>query len=71
MNTSISLLAVAFRIFAINYCIKKARKLNRNVTGWAIFAFLIPLVAIIFINNVSPIYGQRQQHTTNDPIDRI
>lgn len=47
-------LLIVFRIYSIYYCVKKAKTLNRNALGWGIFAFIIPLIAIIWIQFMKP-----------------
>ncbi len=42
------------RIVITIYCVNKARKLNRNVWGWGIFGFLLPIVALIWIQFMKP-----------------
>jgi hypothetical protein len=42
------------RIVIIIYCVNRARKLNRNVWGWGIFGFLLPIVALIWIQFMKP-----------------
>lgn len=42
------------RIVITIYCVNRARKLNRNVWGWGIFGFLLPIVALIWIQFMKP-----------------
>ena len=42
------------RIIITIYCINRARKLNRNVWGWGIFGFFLPIVALIWIQFMKP-----------------
>lgn len=42
------------RIVITIYCVNKARKLNRNVWGWGIFGFFLPIVALIWIQFMKP-----------------
>jgi hypothetical protein len=46
----IALIAIGFRAFGAYYCSTKATELNREPSGWAIFGFFLPLVAIIWIS---------------------
>lgn len=43
------LLAILFTTVCIAVCRSKAKKLNRNVISWTVFAFFLPLIAIIWI----------------------
>ncbi len=71
MTSIVSILLVAYRIYAIYYCTKKARQLGRNVVGWGIFSFLLPLIAVMVIMNIKPMSVQRHTYSPNDPIDKI
>lgn len=46
--------AFILRVIGIIYCINRAGKLNRNKSGWGLFAFLIPIMAMIWINAMEP-----------------
>ncbi len=56
MPIPILLFRLAIRIIAIISCVMKAKKLNRSQFGWALFGFLIPIVAIIWIQFMKPIF---------------
>lgn len=43
------------RIFITIYCVNKAKALNRSTAGWGIFGFLLPIVAIIWIQFMKPV----------------
>jgi hypothetical protein len=54
-----------FRIFAVFYCIRKAKGLNRSSSGWGIFGFFAPILAMIWISYKSPII----EWDENAPLD--
>jgi hypothetical protein len=48
------LIIVAIRVFAIIYCGKKARSLNRDVFIWRIIGFFSPFIGIIVLQFLKP-----------------
>ena len=48
----IPLLLLIFRIIAIVVCVNKAKELNRSSSNWGLFAFFMPLVALIVVHCV-------------------
>jgi hypothetical protein len=48
------LFLITLRIIITIYCVNRARKLNRNIWGWGIFGFILPLVALIWIQFMKP-----------------
>lgn len=50
----LKIVLILFRIFSMYYCVTKAKALNRNPLGWAIFAFILPVIAFIWIQFVKP-----------------
>jgi len=50
----LQLVLLAVRIGITVYCVNKAGELNRNKTGWGIFGFFLPIVAIIWIQFMKP-----------------
>jgi hypothetical protein len=49
------IISLAFRIFGAWYCSNKAEKLNRSAGGWGFFGFVLPLLAIIWIQFMKPV----------------
>jgi hypothetical protein len=43
------------RLICIPVTVSKAKSLNRSVWGWSIFAFFIPIVAVIWIQFKKPL----------------
>jgi len=41
---------VILRILAATICAEKAKKQGRNNIGWFMFGFIVPLIALIWIN---------------------
>lgn len=54
MQGVISIIVLGIRILITVYCVNKAEQLNRNKTGWGIFAFFLPIIAAIAIQFVKP-----------------
>jgi len=48
------ILLFVFRIGITIYCVIRAGELNRSKVGWGVFGFLIPLVALIWIQFIKP-----------------
>ena len=71
MSEIFFLLVLVFRIYAANYCVKKATILGRNMAGWGIFGFISPLIALIVINNMSTKIQSYNSYDENKPIDTI
>ena len=42
------------RIAITIYCVNKAGKLNRSKGGWGVFGFLLPILALIWIQFMKP-----------------
>lgn len=51
-SPALAMLSVLLRLVGIIVCVNKAGELNRNKTGWGIFGFLIPIVAMIWVYNI-------------------
>ncbi len=49
-----SLISLIVRILISVYCVNKAGELNKDKTGWGFFGFLLPIIAIIWIQFVKP-----------------
>ena len=53
---AISLIIVLFiRIIGAAVCSNKAKELNRNTFGWGIFGFLLPIIAMIWVQFMKPV----------------
>ena len=50
----IQIIFFVIRIIITVYCIDKAKELNRSRIGWGIFAFFIPILALIWIQFMKP-----------------
>lgn len=50
----LQLIFLIARIIITVYCVKKAGDLNRSKGGWGTFGFLLPLLAIIWIQFMKP-----------------
>jgi hypothetical protein len=48
------------RIFGAIYCSKTAGELNRNKTGWGVFGFFLPIIAVIWIQFMKPIIDWKE-----------
>ena len=55
MEPIVLIIGLALRIVGTIVCINKAKQLNRDTTGWGIFGFFLPLVAMIWIQFMKPI----------------
>jgi len=53
-NYGLTAILFIFRIVITVYCVNKAGKLNRSKFGWGVFAFILPLIALIWIQFMKP-----------------
>ncbi len=49
-----TIVLLVIRIIITVYCVNKAGDLNRSKGGWGIFGFLLPIVALIWIQFMKP-----------------
>ncbi len=49
------IIQLILRIVGAVVCSNKAKELNRDSGGWGVFGFLLPIVAMIWINCLKPI----------------
>lgn len=49
------IMVLIFRIIAVVVCVNKAKELNRSTGGWGFFGFVMPLLAIIWIQFMKPV----------------
>ena len=64
-NAGLQIVFLIVRILITIYCVNKARDLNRSKTGWGIFAFIIPIIAIIWIQFMKPISNVEKNESIN------
>lgn len=55
MESIVLIIGLGLRVLGTIVCINKAKQLNRDTTGWSIFGFFMPLVAIIWIQFMKPV----------------
>lgn len=55
MTGMFMILGLILRVIGLFYCKDKAKELNRSDGGWALFGFLSPIVAMIWISFMKPI----------------
>jgi hypothetical protein len=55
MTGMFMILGLILRVIGLFYCKDKAKELNRSEGGWALFGFLSPIVAMIWISFMKPI----------------
>ena len=48
------ILGFVLRIIGAVVCSNKARLLNRNASGWGVFGFFIPIIAMIWVHCLKP-----------------
>ncbi|MFN4763705.1 hypothetical protein ACKGJN_11315 [Gillisia sp. Q332] len=48
------LIQLALRIIGAVVCTQRAEKLNRSQTGWGIFGFIFPIIAMIAVYFMKP-----------------
>lgn len=49
------IIQLILRIVGAVVCSNKAKELNRNSGGWGFFGFVMPIVAMIWVNCIKPI----------------
>ncbi len=50
----IQIILFVLRIVITVYCVGKAKDLNRSQLGWGVFAFILPILALIWIQFMKP-----------------
>lgn len=60
---SVSSISLALRICVTTWCVNIAKTLNRNKTGWGLFAFFLPDIALISIGMQKKILYSRNYFT--------
>lgn len=55
MESIVLIIGLGLRIVGTVVCINKAKQLNRDTTGWGIFGFFLPLIAMIWIYCMKPV----------------
>ena len=51
----IFIIVFVLRIVGVIVCTMKAEELNRSKTGWGLFGFISPIIAMIWIQFMKPI----------------
>jgi len=49
-----AIIGIALRIIGAFYCSSRAKELNRSSGGWVFFGFIMPIIAIIWIQFMKP-----------------
>jgi len=57
------LFTLVLRIIGVIVCVNKAKELNRSSGGWGFFGFLMPIVAMIWVNNLKPNVEWKEENT--------
>jgi hypothetical protein len=55
------ILGLILRVIGLFYCKDKAKELNRSEGGWALFGFLSPILAMIWISCLKPVMKWEQE----------
>ena len=55
MEGGVYLVLIILKIIGTYVCSSTAKELNRNSLCWGIFGFLSPIIAMIWVNCLSPI----------------
>ena len=61
------LIILLIRIAIIVACVRKAKKLGRSQLTWGLLGLFIPLIAIIVIQFMKPVNGQKMN--SNEILD--
>jgi len=71
METVVLLMLLGLRIVGAVVCSKKAKELNRDRGGWAIFGFIAPIIAMIWIYCLKPIiFWDKNIPLDNQKVDK-
>ncbi len=62
---------LVIRVLAANYCINRARLLNRNVVGWGIFGFVSPILGCLWIKGLRTKTNQIPYDDAGRPFDQM
>lgn len=52
---SLVIITLILRIIGVFVCVNKAKELNRSTGGWGLFGFVMPIIAMIWIQFMKPI----------------
>ena len=55
MESLVPIVGIILRIIGSSVCSSKAGELNRSKSGWGIFGFALPVIAMISIQFMNPI----------------
>lgn len=61
MTGMFMILGLILRVIGLFYCKDKAKELNRSEGGWALFGFLSPILAMIWISFMKPIISWEEK----------
>ena len=53
-SPAILIVQIGLRILGAVVCSNKATSLNRNAAGWGVFGFIMPIVAMIWVQFMKP-----------------
>lgn len=54
VNGFVAVFGLVLRIIGALVCSSKAKDLNRNSTGWGVFGFFMPIIAMIWVYCMKP-----------------
>lgn len=60
-----TLIGLIIRIIGVVVCVNKAKELNRSEVGWGIFGFILPIIAMIWIQFMKPIIKWTENEDIN------
>lgn len=55
MEPSFLIIGLGLRIVGAIVCVNKAKQLNRDPSGWGVFGFFLPIIAMIWIYCMKPV----------------
>ena len=64
------IIQMVLRIVGSIVCSNKAKELNRSTGGWGLFGFLIPILAMIWIQFMKPVIVLDSNLDSNKPTDK-
>jgi uncharacterized membrane protein len=64
------ILGLVLRIVGVIVCSNKAKELNRSTGGWGFFGFIMPIVAMIWIQFMKPVMVWDKNVDIKKPTDK-
>jgi uncharacterized membrane protein len=64
------ILGLVLRIVGVIVCSNKARELNRSTGGWGFFGFIMPIIAMIWIQFMKPVMVWDKNVDINKPTSK-